>query len=101
MLRPPQKTTVVWNWHSQIGVELLVHVAQRWGNINTWLVKNGYMRLKGQDDTRYNLKDLFGGGDFFVNVDWQGTRAYSLGLGLIFFHLAGRESQGLVPPGEE
>ncbi len=70
-------------------------------NINTWLVANGYMRLKGQDDPRYNLKDLFGGGDFFVNVDWQGTRAYSLGLGLIFVNLAGRESEGIVQPGQE
>ena len=70
-------------------------------NINTWLVENGYMRLKGQDDQRYNLKDLFGGGDFFVNVDWQGTRAYSLGLGLIFINLAGRESKGIIKPGEE
>ena len=70
-------------------------------NINTWLVKNGYMKLKGQDDPRYNLRDLFGGGDFFVNVDWSGTRAYSLGLGLIFINLAGREAQGIVSPGEE
>ena len=70
-------------------------------NINTWLVKNGYMKLKGQDDARYNLKDLFGGGDFFVNVDWSGTRAYSLGLGLIFINLRGRESQGIVSPGDE
>ena len=70
-------------------------------NINTWLVKNGYMKLKGQDDPRYNLKDLFGGGDFFVNVDWSGTRAYSLGLGLIFINLTGREAQGIVSPGEE
>ena len=70
-------------------------------NINTWLVKNGYMKLQGQDDPRYNLKDLFGGGDFFRNVDWSGTRAYSLGLGLIFINLKGREAQGTVEPGAE
>jgi predicted AlkP superfamily phosphohydrolase/phosphomutase len=70
-------------------------------NINTWLVKNGYMKLKGQDDHRYNLRDLFGGGDFFTNVDWSGTRAYALGLGLIFINLAGREAKGTVQPGAE
>ncbi len=70
-------------------------------NINTWLVDNGYMRLKGQDNPRYNLRDLFGGGDFFANVDWRGTRAYALGLGLIFINLAGREGRGIVQPGEE
>lgn len=70
-------------------------------NINTWLVENGYMRLQGQDDPRYNLKDLFGGGDFFRNVDWQGTQAYSLGLGLIYINLRGREGQGIVEPGDE
>ena len=70
-------------------------------NINTWLVEKGFMKLKGQDDPRYNLKDLFGGGDFFRNVDWSRTRAYSLGLGLIFVNLAGREAQGIVQPGDE
>ncbi|MBN2288044.1 MAG: alkaline phosphatase family protein [Candidatus Glassbacteria bacterium] len=70
-------------------------------NINTWLVENGYMKLQGQDDPRYNLKDLFGGGDFFRNVDWSRTRAYSLGLGLIFVNLAGREARGIVRPGDE
>jgi predicted AlkP superfamily phosphohydrolase/phosphomutase len=70
-------------------------------NLNTWLVRNGYMKLEGQDDPRYNLKDLFGGGDFFRNVDWTRTRAYSLGLGLIFFNLRGREARGIVEPGRE
>jgi len=70
-------------------------------NINTWLVLNGYMKLKGQDDPRYNLKDLFGSGDFFRNVDWSATRAYALGLGLIFVNLKGREAQGIVEPGAE
>jgi len=70
-------------------------------NLNTWLVKNGYMKLKGQDDPRYNLRDLFGGGDFFTNVDWSGTRAYALGLGLIFINLVGREAKGTVQPGAE
>lgn len=70
-------------------------------NINNWLVRNGFMRLKGQQDGHYNLKDLFSGGDFFRNVDWSGTKAYSLGLGLIFVNMLGREAQGIVQRGEE
>jgi predicted AlkP superfamily phosphohydrolase/phosphomutase len=74
----------------------------RWGmNYNTWLVKNGYMTLTGEDPERKNLEMLFDQGDFFVNVDWSRTRAYALGLGNIYINLAGREGQGIVAPGEE
>lgn len=70
----------------------------RWSmNYNTWLVKNGYMRLNGQDADRMNLEDLFDQGDFFVNVDWSQTRAYALGFGNIFINLEGRERDGIVP----
>lgn len=70
-------------------------------NYNTWLVKNGFMRLNGEDADRKNLEDLFEQGDFFVNVDWSGTQAYALGLGQIYINLAGREKQGIVQPGAE
>jgi predicted AlkP superfamily phosphohydrolase/phosphomutase len=70
-------------------------------NINTWLVEHGFMKLKGQDDPRYSLQELFGGGDFFRNVDWSRTKAYSLGLGMIFVNLKGREAQGIVRDGSE
>ena len=70
-------------------------------NINTWLVENGYMKLKGGENKRYKLKDLSDIGEFFLNVDWTGTRAYSLGLGLIFVNLKGRERLGIVEPGTE
>jgi predicted AlkP superfamily phosphohydrolase/phosphomutase len=70
----------------------------RWSmNYNTWLVKNGYLHLNGQDAERMNLEDLFDQGDFFVNVDWSKTRAYALGFGNIFINLEGREAQGIVP----
>jgi len=73
----------------------------RWSlNYNTWLVKNGYMVLKGQGQ-RANLEDLFGGGDFFVNVDWSRTRAYAMGFGDIYINLQGREGKGIVKPGAE
>jgi predicted AlkP superfamily phosphohydrolase/phosphomutase len=42
-----------------------------------------------------------GGGQFWEGVDWTRTRAYSLGLGQIYFNLRGREGQGIVNPGEE
>ncbi len=74
----------------------------RWGmNYNTWLVKNGYMTLTGEDAERKNLEDLFDQGDFFVNVDWSRTKAYALGLGNIYINLEGREAQGIVKPGAE
>lgn len=73
----------------------------RWSmNYNTWLAKNGYMTLVGEDPERKNLEDLFEQGDFFVNVDWSKTKAYALGFGSIFINLKGREGKGSVDPAE-
>jgi predicted AlkP superfamily phosphohydrolase/phosphomutase len=69
-------------------------------NLDTWLVQNGYMVMKGQS-TDKKLSDLFGGGTFWENVDWSRTRAYAMGIGQIYFNLRGRESQGIVSPGAE
>ncbi|MBN1586583.1 MAG: alkaline phosphatase family protein [Candidatus Omnitrophica bacterium] len=66
-------------------------------NINTWLVKQGYMHLKAEEETRErNLNDLFDQGEFWPNVDWSRTRAYSLGLAGLYINLQGREPQGIV-----
>jgi predicted AlkP superfamily phosphohydrolase/phosphomutase len=70
-------------------------------NLDTWLVQNGYMTLKGQQPGDKKLADLFGGGTFWENVDWSRTRAYAMGIGQIYFNLRGRESQGIVSPGAE
>ncbi|HET9212559.1 MAG TPA: alkaline phosphatase family protein [Thermoanaerobaculia bacterium] len=70
-------------------------------NYNTWLAKNGFMTLTGEDAKRKNLEDLFGQGNFFTNVDWSKTKAYALGLGQIYINEAGRESKGIVHPGAE
>jgi predicted AlkP superfamily phosphohydrolase/phosphomutase len=71
-------------------------------NINTWLVRNGYMTLTKMDPVRdRNLEDLFGRGTFWPNVDWSKTRAYALALGQIYINLKGREKQGAVAPGAE
>ena len=69
-------------------------------NLNTWLVQEGYMVLKG--DTGFKkLDDLFGAGEFWEAVDWSRTRAYAMGLGQVYFNLRGRESKGIVSPGAE
>lgn len=66
-------------------------------NINTWLVHNGFMTLKGQDAVRdRNLDDLFGKGEFWPNVDWSRTKAYHLGLGQMYINLFDREPEGAV-----
>ena len=70
-------------------------------NLNTWLVEKGYMVLEGQRPGEKKLDDLFGGGQFWENVDWWRTRAYAMGLGQIYFNLKGRESKGIVTEGPE
>ena len=72
-------------------------------NYNTWLVRNGYMTLRGAEGSARTLEDLFdrGGESLFRNVDWSRTKAYAMGLGNIYINLQGREPQGIVRPGEE
>ncbi len=70
-------------------------------NYNTWLVRNGYMTLRGGEEKQADLEQLFGQGEFWPNVDWSRTRAYSMGLGEIYVNVRGREAQGIVEPGAE
>ncbi|MCA9726508.1 MAG: alkaline phosphatase family protein [Candidatus Eisenbacteria bacterium] len=71
-------------------------------NMNTWLVRNGFMTLKGQDQNKLmTLDDLFVEGQFWPNVDWERTRVYALGLGALYVNLLGREKYGIVTPGAE
>jgi predicted AlkP superfamily phosphohydrolase/phosphomutase len=77
------------------------HSFRRSVNINTWLVRNNFMTLKGDINKHYTLNDLFGKGEFWPNVDWFKTRAYALGLGQIYINLVGRESKGTVLPGRD
>jgi len=61
-------------------------------NINSWLYLNGYLSLKeGKESSE----------EWFKDVDWSKTKAYGLGLGGIYINQKGRESQGIVDPGEE
>jgi predicted AlkP superfamily phosphohydrolase/phosphomutase len=71
-------------------------------NYNTWLVRNGYMTLKGDGpDSQKKLEDLFGQGQFWPNVDWARTKAYAMGLGDVYLNVKGREAKGIVEEGSE
>jgi len=77
------------------------HPFRKGVNLNTWLVRNGFMFLRGMENPQYNLEDLFGhGGDFWPNVVWERTKAYAMGLGQIYINLRGREGKGCVDPAD-
>lgn len=67
---------------------------QRGVNLNNWLHAQGYLTLRGGESPTPDH------GDFFRAVDWDRTTAYALGLGGIYLNAAGRERNGIVPPGE-
>jgi predicted AlkP superfamily phosphohydrolase/phosphomutase len=52
-------------------------------HLNNWLAEHGYLALKPNPTAN----------DF---IDWSQTKAYAMGLGMIFVNKAGRESQGIV-----
>lgn len=61
-------------------------------NLNAWLHQNGYLALKsGKTES----------GDWFDDVDWSRTRAYTMGLNGLYLNLKGREREGIVKPGAE
>jgi predicted AlkP superfamily phosphohydrolase/phosphomutase len=62
-------------------------------NLNTWLLQQGYHRLKRpwkQAESAY-----------FDNTDWPKTRAYGMGLNGLFINEKGREGEGAVAPGAD
>jgi predicted AlkP superfamily phosphohydrolase/phosphomutase len=77
------------------------HSYRRGLNVNTWLVRNEYMFLKGQVAGKRVPDNLFSSREFFPNIDWNRTRAYAIGTGQIFVNLKGREGNGIVKPGQE
>ena len=64
--------------------------------INTWLVKNGYMVLTKNISEITNKSN-----GLFRYVDWNRTKAYSLGFASIYINLKGREGKGIVKGGEK
>ena len=60
-------------------------------NLNAWLHQNGYLTLKdGKTES----------GDWFQDVDWSRTRAYTMGLNGLYMNVKGREGEGIVDPGD-
>jgi len=57
-------------------------------HLNRWLLEKGYL----------TLGDGSSSGDL-TNVDWEKTRAYSVGLNSIYLNIEGREGQGSVRAG--
>src|ERR1700682_866394 len=56
-------------------------------NLNAWLHQSGYLALKdGKSES----------GDWFEDVDWSRTRAYTMGLNGLYLNIKGREKQGIV-----
>ena len=62
-------------------------------HLNRWLIKNGFMQLKGGNDKE--------GGGLYKDVDWQKTKAYALGFASVYINLTGREGCGIVKAGLE
>ncbi len=93
----------------QVGPDTLVMVLSDHGfnsfryavNLNTFLVEQGFLAREGGTGLEQKRDEAFLGGQFWQNVDWSRSRAYSLGLGQIYFNVSGREGQGIVKPGEE
>jgi predicted AlkP superfamily phosphohydrolase/phosphomutase len=56
-------------------------------NLNTWLKDEGYLVLKEGHETSP---------DWFAQVDWGKTRAFTLGLTGVFLNRKGREAHGIV-----
>jgi predicted AlkP superfamily phosphohydrolase/phosphomutase len=60
-------------------------------NLNAWLHQNGYLALKdGKTESS----------DWFEDVDWSRTRAYTMGLNGLYLNLKGREKHGIVDTSE-
>ncbi|MFI5177211.1 MAG: alkaline phosphatase family protein, partial [Vicinamibacterales bacterium] len=68
---PPGTTIMIVSDHG-------FHAWRKAVNLNTWLVQQGYMTIKGNEPSKdKKLSDLFGGGEYWENVDWSRTKAYS------------------------
>src|SRR5438128_11452709 len=61
-------------------------------NLNAWLQQNGYLALKPERTES---------DDWFEDVDWSRTSAYTMGLNGLYLNLRGRERHGIVESGEK
>jgi predicted AlkP superfamily phosphohydrolase/phosphomutase len=79
------------------------HSFRKGFSVNTWLVRNGYLAVRGQSDAETahtDVKYMYDRELKDYTYDWSKSRAYGLGLGMIFLNRAGRERQGIVPDGD-
>lgn len=84
----PEDTLIVCSDHGFQSFRRQVH-------LNNWLMDHGYATLKKSvEGAKLDPDDL----NSFM--DWSKTKAYALGLGMIYVNQKGRESQGIVPAGE-
>lgn len=60
-------------------------------NLNTWLKENGYLAVIDEFTQDRH--------EYLENIDWPRTKAYAIGFNSLYINLAGREGQGIVPPG--
>ncbi len=60
-------------------------------DLNRWLEQKGYLKIIEDKRGEKNL----------TSIDWSQTRAFAIGLSGIFLNLKGRESKGIVDPGDE
>jgi predicted AlkP superfamily phosphohydrolase/phosphomutase len=60
-------------------------------NLNTWLLNNGYIKMKADANPDSNGP--------LANVDWSQSRAYGLGLNGLYLNTRGREPNGTVEAG--
>ncbi len=61
--------------------------------LNNWLEQEGYLAIS-------ETGKQTGYGSALAFVDWENTKAYALGLGMIFINEQGREKFGIVPKAE-
>jgi len=81
----PNDTLIVCSDHGFQSFRRQVHV-------NNLLAELGYLTVKP-----LSSKSKAGALQY---VDWEKTRAYSLGMGFVYLNLKGRESDGIVEPSE-
>jgi len=72
------------------------HSFRKGFNVNTWLIRNGYLSVTGKPNAATATNAL----SFLRGYDWSKSKAYSLGLGSIFLNLKGREGKGIVSNSE-
>ena len=80
------------------------HSFRKGFSVNTWLVRNGYLVLKGKPDAATAFTEK--GQDYLdldpskSYIDWSKTKVYGLGLGSLYINQKGREGKGIVDPAD-